>query len=106
MVELSQEAAKSLAQLQRLLKWRTILLAVLIPGGFLVGWATNAFHTRWLLLAYISSWLMSFVLVRQRIRYWPCPFCGKPVLKRGAFQYYDFTSMCLHCHRSLRSQSV
>jgi len=106
MVELSQEASKSLAQLRQWLKWRNLLLAALLPGGLLVGWVTNVFDIRWLLLAYISAWLVCFVIVRQRVRYWPCPFCRKPVLKKGPFQPFDFTSKCLHCHRNLKPSSV
>jgi endogenous inhibitor of DNA gyrase (YacG/DUF329 family) len=45
---------------------------------------------------------VSFVINRQRVRYWPCPFCGKPVLKSSDFYYRDFTSACLHCHTPLK----
>jgi hypothetical protein len=105
MVELSQEAAKSLAQLWRWLRWRTMLLWILIPGVFLFSWTTETFHRRWLLIAYVSAWLTSFVFVRRRARTWPCPFCGKPVLQRRDF-YSNFSSECLHCGKSLKPSLV
>jgi hypothetical protein len=100
MIELTQESRKSLAQLQLLLRWRNTLLWVIVPGAFLAGWASNAFHSNWLLLSYVCAWVIAFAVIRQRVRTWPCPFCGEPVLKRADF-YGNFGSTCLYCRRSL-----
>jgi predicted RNA-binding Zn-ribbon protein involved in translation (DUF1610 family) len=35
------------------------------------------------------------------VQRWPCPNCGKPVMRKG-WLHNDFSSKCLHCGFSLK----
>jgi hypothetical protein len=90
-------------QWRRLRNW---LLWLFLPGVFLISgailWLT---HWGFSLLLGVAAWMVSYAYVAYRVQRWPCPNCGKPVMKKGAFRN-DFTSRCLHCGFSLKRRQI
>jgi hypothetical protein len=91
--------------LVRLKRWR--LLRNWLIWGFLPGilvlsdllmWVTDLKYSA---LIVIVVWMIGTVYSARRVQLWPCPNCGKPVMKKGWF-HNDFSSKCLHCGLSLK----
>ena len=88
---------------RRLRNWLTWLF---VPGVFLISdvlrWLTRSKYT---FAVGCAFWMVGLAYVVYRVQRWPCPNCGKPVMKKGAFRN-DFTSRCLHCGFSLKRRQI
>ncbi len=91
--------------LSRLKHWRLLrncLIWGFLPGILLLAnllmWIA---HLRYSLLIVAGLWVIGFAYTARRVQRWPCPDCGKSVMKKGSF-HNDFSSKCLHCGFSLK----
>jgi hypothetical protein len=87
-------------------RWRLVrnwLIWGFLPGVLLI---SNLFlrvsHFRYSFFIVVAAWVIGIAYAGRRVRLWPCPNCGKPVMQKGWF-HNDFSSKCLHCGLSLRT---
>jgi hypothetical protein len=87
-------------------RWRLVrnwLIWGFLPGVLLI---SNLFlrvsHFRYSFFIVVAAWVVGTAYAGRRVRLWPCPNCGKPVMQKGWF-HNDFSSKCLHCELSLRT---
>jgi predicted RNA-binding Zn-ribbon protein involved in translation (DUF1610 family) len=94
-------AAENIARLKQQRRLRNALIWLAIPSLLLCAAALNRlFHVRWGLFIAFVLWTLAIVVVGRRVRQWPCPNCGNPVMQNGSF-HNDFARNCLHCGLAL-----
>lgn len=92
--------------LSRLKRWRLIrnwLTWGFLPGVLLISdLFLRVSHSQYSLLFVVAAWMVGLAYSARRVRLWPCPSCGKPLMQKGWF-HNDFSSKCLHCGLSLKT---
>jgi hypothetical protein len=76
-------------------RWRLVrnwLVWGFLPGVLLI---SNLFlrvsHFRYSFFIVVAGWVIGIAYAGRRVRLWPCPNCGKPVMQKGWF-HNDFSS--------------
>jgi hypothetical protein len=97
------DTALKLAELKRWRRIRNWSIWASVPGVLLV---SNVLFllTRldYSFLIVVAGWMFWIEYAGRRVRLWPCPNCGKEVMRNRKF-YNDFSSKCLHCGFSLKA---
>jgi hypothetical protein len=98
------DVAENIARLNPFRRLRNALIWLFLPGVLLCSAALNwVFHIRYGLFIVFGLWMAATCAAGARMRQWPCPNCGKPVMRKGWF-HNDFSGQCLHCGFSLKHQ--
>jgi predicted RNA-binding Zn-ribbon protein involved in translation (DUF1610 family) len=92
----------ALSNLKRLRRFRNWLIWGFLPGVLLISnLAGRVTHVAYSFFIVCAVWMIGIAYSVRRVRLWPCPNCGKPILQKGWF-HNDFSSKCLHCGFSLK----
>jgi predicted RNA-binding Zn-ribbon protein involved in translation (DUF1610 family) len=86
-------------------RWRLVrnwLIWGFLPGVLLISnLLFRVTQLRYSFLIVVAAWMVTIAYSVRRVQRWPCPNCGKPVMRKGWF-HNDFSSKCLHCGFSLK----
>ena len=102
MTNMGEDVVRKMGDLKRWRSTRNWLIWGFVPGILLLSRVFSyVLNPGWSFLFCVALWFGLIAFVGHRVRNWPCPFCGEPVMQKGWF-HNDFSSKCLHCGKSLK----
>jgi hypothetical protein len=101
---MEDQASLGLFELSRWRVTRNWLIWGFVPGVLLasnlINWIT---HLRYSFFIAVAIWMIATAYTVRRVQLWPCPHCGKPVMKRAGSTMTFRPSVCTAGSRSKRN---
>lgn len=94
----SSGADPSWSEFQRRRRAFFTVLASAVPAAG-AAWFLSS-PAGWAVVA--GAWLLAITVSSLRLEGWPCPRCGKPFLRKGAW-HNSFATRCLNCELPMSS---